>query len=279
MGLADAVKGQTSHMRAGLPAFIRRRLDPEARFGLRVTLLAVALLIVAVPFGLLLEQVVRLGPVDRADKAVASDLHVVACERPLLVSVMRVVSALGTFPWIHLFVAITVGWLLVRRERRLAIFVAATTISGGLLNGAVKTLVDRPRPSLEGCLLGTARGMSFPSGHAMGTTICYGTLLLVGITFVRPRGRQALIAVYGGWVALMALSRMTLGVHYLSDVLGGIALGAAWLAAGTAAFEIWRRERGRPMTGPLDEGLEPEVRHANANPPRHAAGVARPERR
>jgi membrane-associated phospholipid phosphatase len=253
-------------MRAGLPLVVRRRFDPDARFGLRVTLFGIALLIVAVPFGLLLEQVVRLGPVDRADKAVASDLHTLACDRPALVTAMRVVSALGTFPWIHLFVLLTVGWLILRRERRLAIFVAATTISGGLLNGAVKVLVDRPRPSLQGCLLGTARGFSFPSGHAMSTTICYGTLVLVGITFVARRWRTPLIAGYGGWVALMALSRMTLGVHYLSDVLGGVALGIAWLVAGTAAFQIWRRERGRPETAPIKQGIEPEARQTRSSP-------------
>lgn len=247
-------------MHDALPAAVRRRLDPDARFGLRVTLFAVAGLLVAVPFGLLLEQVVRLGPMDRADKALAVDLHVVACDQPLLVSAMRIVSALGTFPWTTAFTIGAVALLLVRRERRLAIFVAATTLSGALLNGAVKTLVDRARPSLDGCLLGTARGLSFPSGHAMGTTICYGALLLVGSSFVRRRYRHTLVALYAGWLALMAMSRMTLGVHYLSDVLGGIALGLAWLVAGTAAFEIWRRERGRPTTRPLDEGLEPEVR-------------------
>jgi len=250
----------------GLPAAVRRRLDPDARFGLRVTLFAVALLLVAVPFGLLLEQVVRLGPLDRADKALAIDLHEIACEQPLLVRAMRVVSALGTFPWIHVFVTAAVVSLLIRRERRLAIFLVVTTLSGGLLNGTVKTLVDRPRPSLDGCLLGSARGLSFPSGHAMGTTICYGALLLVGLSFLHRRYRRPLVGGYAGWLAVMALSRMTLGMHYLSDVLGGIALGLAWLVAGTAAFEIWRRERGRPTTRPLDEGLEPEVRTHSGSP-------------
>jgi len=244
----------------GLPAALRRRLDPDARFGLRVTLLAVAVLLVAVPFGLLLEQVVRLGPMDRADKALATDLHEIACDQSWLVNAMRVVSALGTFPWTTAFTAATFVWLLLRQERRLATFVAVTTLSGGLLNGAVKTLVDRPRPSLDGCFLGGARGLSFPSGHAMGTAIYYGALLLVGLSFLHRRYRHPMVGVYAGLLALMALSRMTLGVHYLSDVLGGIALGLAWLVAGTAAFEIWRRERGRPTTPPLDEGLEPEVR-------------------
>ncbi len=247
-------------MKAGLPDGVRRRLALHERFGLRISLLLLALLLVAVPFGFLLEQVVRLGPVDRADKALAVDLHEVACDQPALVSAMRFVSALGTFPWLHLFVTAGVCWLLVRRERRLAVFLVTTTITGGLLNGVVKALVDRPRPSLQGCLLGSARGMSFPSGHAMGTTICYGALLLVGLSFLHRRYRPTLIAAYAGWLLAMALSRMTLGVHYLSDVLGGIALGLAWLVAGTAAFEIWRQERGRRPSKPLSEGIEPEAK-------------------
>ena len=55
-----------------------------------------------------------------------------------------------------------------------------------------------------------------------------------------------------------AFSRLTLGVHYVSDVLGGYALGAAWLTASVAAFEIWREDRGRRPTHPLEEGVEPE---------------------
>ena len=59
-------------------------------------------------------------------------------------------------------------------------------------------------------------------------------------------------------VVLIGLSRLSLGVHYVSDVLGGYALGAAWLSASVAAFEIWREERGKLPTHPFDEGVEPE---------------------
>ena len=59
-----------------------------------------------------------------------------------------------------------------------------------------------------------------------------------------------------------------LGVHYISDVLGGYVLGLAWLAASTAAFSIWRVERGRRPVEPI-EGLEPEA--ATDLRPNHAA--------
>jgi undecaprenyl-diphosphatase len=60
-------------------------------------------------------------------------------------------------------------------------------------------------------------------------------------------------------VLAIGASRLLLGVHFLSDVLAGFVLGLAWLIGATAAFEIWRVERGRPRTHPLEEGVEPEA--------------------
>ncbi len=59
-------------------------------------------------------------------------------------------------------------------------------------------------------------------------------------------------------ILAIGFSRLALGVHYVSDVLGGYALGAAWLVGSVAAFEIWREDRGRRRTHPLEEGVEPE---------------------
>jgi membrane-associated phospholipid phosphatase len=118
-------------------------------------------------------------------------------------------------------------------------------------------VVDRARPSLEDPVA-TAHGKSFPSGHAMSSTFVYGALLLVFLPVIGRRYRPLVI---GGAVLLVlaiGFTRLALGVHYITDVVGGIVLGLAWLAASTAAFSIWRVERGDP---PVDvaEGLEPEA--------------------
>jgi undecaprenyl-diphosphatase len=59
-------------------------------------------------------------------------------------------------------------------------------------------------------------------------------------------------------VAAICFSRLALGVHFITDVVGGVVLGLAWLAASTAAFSIWRVERGRPPVQ-VKEGVEPEA--------------------
>jgi len=132
-----------------------------------------------------------------------------------------------------------------------------TTSLGGVLDTIVKLAVDRSRPSLVDPVA-TAFGKSFPSGHAMMSTIVYGALLLAFVPVIARRRRAAVIEAAMVLVLVIGFSRLALGVHYVSDVLGGYVLGLAWLTASTAAFSIWRVERGRPPVEPL-EGLEPEL--------------------
>ncbi|MGI8683534.1 MAG: phosphatase PAP2 family protein [Acidimicrobiales bacterium] len=247
-------------MRTDLPEPVLRRLDPEDRYGLRLTLLAVALVLVAVPFGLLLDQVVRNGPLVRVDTAAANDLHGWVQGSPGAVRALQVVSFLGSPPWLTVLVVAAVAYVLRRRRVRLAVFLVATTLAGGLIDTAVKIAVDRDRPSLEGPVA-TAHGQSFPSGHSMSSTIAYGALLLVLLPALPPRARRPAVGAAVVLVVAIGFTRLALGVHYISDVLGGYALGLAWLAASTAAFSVWRVERGRPPVEPLD-GLEPEAADA-----------------
>jgi undecaprenyl-diphosphatase len=59
-------------------------------------------------------------------------------------------------------------------------------------------------------------------------------------------------------VLSVAYTRVALGVHWVSDVVGGVVLGVAVIAATAAAFETWRREQGRRPASPVSEGVEPE---------------------
>lgn len=234
------------------------RLDPESRYGLRLTLFAVALLLVAVPFGLLLDQVVREGPLLRVDQGVAERVHdVVRGNTPVRVAA-RVVTAFGSPPVLYAVGGAAAAYVLRRGRRRLALYVALTGLLGGLLNSAVKVLVDRPRPVFDDPIA-LAFGRSFPSGHAMASTVVYGAVLLAFLPALRRRGLAGrAVAATVALVVLIAASRLALAVHYLSDVVGGVTLGVAWLCASTAAFRIWRTERGA-SPAPVEEGAEPEA--------------------
>ena len=236
---------------------LRRRLDPDGRYGLRVTLFAVAFLLVAIPFGLLLDQVQRSGSLIRIDTSAARHLHDWVRHSDDLVRELKILTFFGSPLWFYLIVTPAVLWVWRRGHTRLAVCLVVTTLGGGLLDTIVKEAVGRPRPSLVDPVA-SAHGKSFPSGHAMSSTVAYGSLLLV---FLPAIGRRYRPVVFAGVVVLVlaiGFSRLALGVHYITDVVGGYVLGLAWLAASTAAFSTWRVERGRP---PVDvaEGLEPEA--------------------
>lgn len=236
---------------------MRRRLDPEARYGLRLTLLAMAFLLVAIPFGWLLRQVRHHGALVRADTSAARDLHGWVRGSPRLVTALRVLTFFGSPPWLWLIVAVAVVLAWRSHHLRLCVFLAVTTLGGGLLDSVVKVAVNRPRPSLVDPVA-TAHGKSFPSGHAMSSTIVYGALLMVFLPVIARRVRPVIVAAAAVLIGAIGFSRLALGVHYISDVVGGYILGLAWLVASVAAFSTWRVDRGRPPVEPI-EGLEPEA--------------------
>ena len=242
---------------SGPRAGLSRRLDPDARYGLRVTLFAVAFLLVAIPFGLLLDQVKNDRSLIRLDTSAANHLHEWVRGSDNLVQNLKTLTFFGSPVWFYIIVTPAALWVWRRGHLRLAIFLVVTALGGGLLDTVVKEVVDRARPSLIDPVA-TAHGKSFPSGHAMSSTFVYGALVLVFLPVIGRRYRPLVI---GGAVLLVlaiGFSRLALGVHYISDVLGGFVLGMAWLAASTAAFSIWRVEMGRPPVE-VGEGLEPEA--------------------
>jgi undecaprenyl-diphosphatase len=175
----------------------------------------------------------------------------------MLVNALQAVSFLGSPVWFYIVTTIAAIWMWRQGHPRLAFFLVVTGLLGGIIDSIVKILVDRPRPSLEQPVA-TAHGKSFPSGHSMSSVVGYGALLLVFLPAIDRRWRTPLIAATTLLVLTIGFTRLALGVHYISDVLGGFALGLAWLTASTAAFSIWRVERGKNKVEPA-EGLAPEA--------------------
>jgi membrane-associated phospholipid phosphatase len=238
-------------------AFLARRLDPTKRYGLRVTLFAIAVILVLGPFGILVREVTRSGPLTELDLSAAEELHDEVVDSETLVTVLEGISFIGSPPWFYFLLGGATIYLWLKRRRRVAAFIVVTGLMGGVVDTAVKVWVDRPRPVLENPVA-TAPANSFPSGHTMMATIGYGVLLLVFLPLVSRKWRVPLVIAAALLVALIGFARLALGVHFITDVVGGFILGLAWLAASTAAFSIWRTEEGEPPVEPL-EGVEPDA--------------------
>ena len=211
-----------------------------SRVGVRIWYAAAALILLAVPFALLLALVqARWVPLRDADLDAAADLHGYAVTHSGFVTAMQTLSTIGSYRvWTPVLTALAV-WLGWRRRPRLALFVAVTAIGSSLLNDLVKSLVDRARPVLSRPV-SVAHGFSFPSGHAQAAVVGYGILLVIFVPMLH--GALRIVAACGALLMIVAIgfSRIALGVHYLSDVLAGYVLGAAWLAAMVAAFGVAR---------------------------------------
>ena len=122
-----------------------------------------------------------------------------------------------------------------------AVFVAVASLGIEIVNAVLKLLFHRPRPELAYVHLDT---YSFPSGHAAGATAIYGVVVYL---LVRDRRTSARVAAALGFIALILLvgfSRLYLEAHYLSDVLAGCSLGAAWACAALFVYETRGRFEG-----------------------------------
>lgn len=197
------------------------------------------------------------APMRTLDRSIANTLHAQALGHPVWVQAMADVSNVGSPTVMRVVTGLLAVVLWLRHARRLALWIAATMIGGAVLDTVLKTVIGRARPVFAHPVA-TAPGASFPSGHALTATLGAGVVLLSVLPLLPRRGRALawLIAVF---VPLaVGYSRIALGVHWMSDVLGGWLLGIGLLAGTTAAFETWRREHALPAVHPALEGAAPE---------------------
>jgi undecaprenyl-diphosphatase len=217
----------------------------------------VALALLAVPGALTLLLVEgKWAPLMRADAAARDNLHSYAISHAGFVGAMQLISDSGSGLAWRIVLGVVVVWLLWRRLPRLALFVAITAIGSSLLNTVVKSSVHRLRPVLT-LPVAHEPGLSFPSGHAQSAIVGYSVLLLVFLPILHGLWRRTAVTIAVLMVLAIGFSRIALGVHYLSDVVAGFILGAAWVAAMAAAFNAMRVDRGHRAVD-VREGLAPE---------------------
>ena len=155
------------------------------------------------------------------DLAVRGAVH--AWASPLLTQAMRGVTLLGE-PWLLIPLGLLFSAILMRRGRaHAAVTLAAAAVGGQILNSILKEIVRRPRPE---AFFGFPQPLdySFPSGHAMASTCFY-----VAVAAILGPRKTAHWAFGIAAPLLIGFSRVYLGVHYPTDVLGGYAAAVVWL--------------------------------------------------
>jgi undecaprenyl-diphosphatase len=162
---------------------------------------------------------------------------------PGATSFFLVFTVLGTGAGLGVMVLLIAIALAVRRRFAWAAFLVVTALGGGLLNQGLKQLFARTRPDMAAALWHST-SYAFPSGHAMGSFVVFGALVYV-IMRAQPswRVRSAAVALALCFIGAISLSRLYLGVHWFSDIVGGLSGGLVWLATTTAAYEVNRRIR------------------------------------
>jgi undecaprenyl-diphosphatase len=211
-----------------LRVFLRTRLSGNSHPGLPLTMAVLVLLGASWFFGSIAEDVVTGDEIAGLDRKVSQWFHSHA-NVPLTKAVLVFTHLHGTAGLIilSLFVAV---FMFSRKEWSWLLTMAVAVPGGMLLNVGLKHVFERARPHFDEPLL-TLTTFGFPSGHAAGATMFYGVLAAYLISKVKPWRWRALIAVSAvTLVSLVALSRLYLGVHYLTDVVAGVAEGIAWLA-------------------------------------------------
>ena len=216
---------------------------------------AVIAIVATLAFSELAEHVLAGGTLA-FDVAILQWLH--AHQHPLLTQVMIEATYLGTGTVVVMVVGVAALFLWHTEHKHSARLLLAATIGNILLNGALKLVYHRARPSVFAWQT-TAVSSSFPSGHAMSATVVYGTVAYLLLRLQRHRWARALTLV--GAILLIitiCMTRLYLGVHYPSDVIGGIMVGLAWgsfcMATLEASLALARR---RSPTAVVEERRAP----------------------
>ena len=207
----------------------------------------------------LLALALRRAPGSGFDLAIT--LAVQRVQLPGFGQAMLAISALGFWPWDWLILGAAVAGFWLAGFRRAALFLLATP-APSVLTRTIKLLVERPRPGEDVVSVTSTLGdFSFPSGHVVSYVSLYGFLFfLVYVLFKRSGWRTAVLSLCGLLVGLVGISRIYLGHHWASDVLGGYALGTAYLLI---LIEVYRLTTVKPA---VEAGQSPDSVAVAAQP-------------
>ncbi|MCH6471789.1 LssY C-terminal domain-containing protein [Sinomonas terrae] len=219
--------------------WLRDRFRVDSPSGIWLTATVV---VAAIPFGNFLSlavHVVTHGPLTQVDQRIANLMTLV--RTPGETSFFAAATMFANVQTLVLATVLAVVLLWWKRRRFLAGAVVAVVVADEVLYSVVKVIVHRARPDAALALL-IDTSPSFPSGHTMRATLAYGIIAyLLFKAFKSTGAKAATVACYLLAVLLVAMSRVYLGVHWVTDVWGSMLLGSAMLAAAVGTLEIAAR--------------------------------------
>lgn len=224
--------------------FLRARFSREGYLGLHLTIGLLVIIATSWWFADIAEDMSRDAATRQLDDGITAwfQAHATAT----LTTFWRTVSVFGSVIYLTVAAAIVATILAVRRSFYRLLSVALAVGGGAFLNLVLKHLFHRHRPVLENPLV-TLSSFGFPSGHTMGATIFYGVLALaIGHSIHGWRRRIVTAGAAVLVIALIGASRIYLGAHYFTDVIGAVAVGLAWLVfcwTGVETVRGWRSGR------------------------------------
>lgn len=212
-----------------------------------------ALVAILIVFGSIAEAV-RAQEVFGLDTWATPFLHGIAS--PSLDVLMNALTDIGSSLVIVPILFVVGAWLLRRQRYGAALFLGVASVGSLVLQGTMKVFFARPRPHLD-WVQQVLSDYSFPSGHTMSAVIFYVALALILWSVFGRRIGVIALAIAATVTFGVGVSRIYLGYHYLTDVVGGLLAGIAWLLVVGAAFRArptWRRWRSpsTPRTGRPD---------------------------
>lgn len=235
----------------------------EKRFWTGAGLVTVELLVTMVAFtGALASLIFTIRPVmrryKRADLKIFDRIKAHTSERNN--RIMKGFTFLGTHQFmIPANLSLIAYFLFIRKRTWFSIRVASVALSSLILMMVLKKLFHRKRPLLP--LLEPARGLSFPSGHAMMSTSFYGLLVyIIKHTIRNPAVQWPLTGALVLLICTIGFSRVYLRVHYASDVLAGYITGLLWLVVSMDVLnrlEAFNREKARQLSVQLSKAAWP----------------------
>lgn len=218
-------------------------------------------------FGELADQVTD-GGLQSMDKALLLAFRRPGDLQPIgpawLPEAVRDITALGGVFILSLVTLLTTAFLAMDGKRRLALFVLGAVGTGTLLSDLLKDVFQRPRPTIVPHLM-PAQHSSFPSGHSMLSAVTYLTLGAMLAASAKKRSLKAYFLIVAGLLTfIVGVSRVFMGVHWPSDVMGGWTAGAVWALICRLALDRVRRPDDRGLTS-ADSPNEPVSGPANGN--------------